>query len=90
MTTISDDLLAGLHGLGLRISSAALADLLGEADDLSPQDLLGALVAQLAGRVSLGWRFYSLLSIGALLADIALVALAARLFDREKLLTRWR
>ena len=46
MTTISDDLLAGLHALGLRISSDALADLLAKAaaDELSPQDLLGALV----------------------------------------------
>jgi len=52
--------------------------------------LLGALVAQLAGRVSLGWRFYFALALAALVADIALVALAARLFDREKLLTRWR
>jgi len=52
--------------------------------------LLGALVAQLAGRVSLGWRFYSALSLGALAADVVLLALAARLFDREKLLTRWR
>ncbi len=52
--------------------------------------LLGALVAQLAGRVSLGWRFYLVLSLAALAADVVLLALAARLFNREKLLTRWR
>ncbi len=52
--------------------------------------LLGALVAQLAGRVSLGARFYWTLALSALVADAVLLALAARLFDREKLLTRWR
>jgi ABC-2 type transport system permease protein len=52
--------------------------------------LLGGLVAQLAGRVSLGWGFYGLLAAGALVADVGLIALAARVFDRERLLTRWR
>ena len=52
--------------------------------------LLGALVGQLAGRISLGFRFYFALTLSALVADIVLIALAARLFDREKLLTRWR
>jgi ABC-2 type transport system permease protein len=52
--------------------------------------LLGALVAQLAGRISLGWTFYAALSVTTLVADVVLIALAARLFDREKLLTRWR
>jgi hypothetical protein len=52
--------------------------------------LLGALVAQLAGRISLGWTFYAALSVSTLVADVVLIALAARLFDREKLLTRWR
>ena len=52
--------------------------------------LLGGLVAQLAGRVALGMRFYLLLALGALLADALLLWLAARVFDRERLLTRWR
>jgi ABC-2 type transport system permease protein len=52
--------------------------------------LLGGLVAQLAGRVSLGWTFYWTLAVSALVADVLLIALAARVFDREKLLTRWR
>ena len=52
--------------------------------------LLGGLVAQLTGRVSLGWRFYGALAAAALVADVLLIALAARVFDREKLLTRWR
>ena len=44
-TTISDDLLDGLRALGLRLSSDALAELLGKADPRSPRDLLAALVA---------------------------------------------
>ena len=52
--------------------------------------LLGLLVVQLAGRISLGQWFYLSFAVGALVADIALIALAVRLFDREELLTRWR
>lgn len=52
--------------------------------------LLGLLVVQLAGRISLGHTFYLAFAAGALAADVALIALAVRLFDREALLTRWR
>ncbi len=52
--------------------------------------LLGLLVIQLAGGISLGPGFYLGFALGALVADVALIALAVRLFDREKLLTRWR
>ena len=52
--------------------------------------LLGLLVVQLAGRISLGPGFYLAFAGGALVADVALIALAVRLFDREALLTRWR
>jgi len=52
--------------------------------------LLGLLVVQLAGRIALGPRFYFSLALGVALADVALVALAVKLFDRERLLTRWR
>jgi ABC-type Na+ efflux pump permease subunit len=52
--------------------------------------LLGLLVVQLAGKIALGPRFYAVLALGALAADVLLVALAVRLFDRERLLTRWR
>ena len=52
--------------------------------------LLGLLVVQLAGRISLGPWFYLAFALGAALADVALIALAVRLFDREELLTRWR
>jgi len=52
--------------------------------------LLGLLVVQLAGRIALGPRFYGVLAVGVLLADILLVFAAVRLFDRERLLTDWR
>lgn len=52
--------------------------------------LLGLLVVQLAGRIALGPRFYGVLALGVLLADVALVFAAVRLFDRERLLTHWR
>jgi ABC-type Na+ efflux pump permease subunit len=52
--------------------------------------LLALLVFQLAGRIALGPRFYAAMAAGVALADVALIALAVRLFDRERLLTRWR
>jgi ABC-2 type transport system permease protein len=52
--------------------------------------LLGILVVQLAGRIALGPRFYLGLALGVAAADVALVAAAVRLFDRERLLSRWR
>jgi ABC-type Na+ efflux pump permease subunit len=52
--------------------------------------LVALLVFELAGRISLGPRFYLALAGGMAAADVALVALAIRLFDRERLLTRWR
>jgi len=50
--------------------------------------LLALLVFQLAGRIALGPRFYFALAAGVAAADVALIAIAVRLFDREKLLTR--
>lgn len=52
--------------------------------------LLGLLVVQLAGRIALGPRFYAALAAGVAAADVALVFLAVRVFDRERLLTSWR
>ena len=52
--------------------------------------LLGLLVVQLAGRIALGPRFYFALALGVAAADVALVFVAVRLFDRERLLTQWR
>ena len=52
--------------------------------------LLGLLVVQLAGRIALGPRFYVVLALGVAAADVALVFIAVRLFDRERLLTQWR
>jgi ABC-type Na+ efflux pump permease subunit len=52
--------------------------------------LLGLLVVQLAGRIALGPRFYLGLALGVAAADAALIFAAVKLFDRERLLTRWR
>jgi ABC-type Na+ efflux pump permease subunit len=52
--------------------------------------LLALLAFQLAGRISLGSGFYLGLSLGVAGADAALIAVAVRLFDRERLLTSWR
>lgn len=52
--------------------------------------LLGLLVVQLAGRIALGPRFYVAMALGVASADAVLVLIAVRLFDRERLLTRWR
>jgi len=52
--------------------------------------LLALLVFQLAGRISLGPRFYLGLAAGVAAADLVLIAAAVRLFDRERLLTKWR
>jgi ABC-type Na+ efflux pump permease subunit len=52
--------------------------------------LLGVVAVQLAGRISLGARFYGWLALGAAVADVVLISLAVKWFDREALLTRWR
>jgi ABC-type Na+ efflux pump permease subunit len=52
--------------------------------------LLGLLVMQLAGRIALGPRFYLGLATCVALLDVALIAVAVRTFDRERLLTHWR
>jgi len=52
--------------------------------------LLALLAFQLAGRISLGPRFYFALAAAVAAADVALIAAAVRLFDRERLLTKWR
>jgi len=52
--------------------------------------LLALLVVQLAGRIALGPRFYVVLAGGVALADVILIRVAVRLFDRERLLTDWR
>lgn len=48
--------------------------------------MLGALGAQLAGRVSLTWRFYVGFAVFVALLDVLMVYAASRAFHREKLL----
>jgi ABC-type Na+ efflux pump permease subunit len=52
--------------------------------------LLGLVVGQIAGRLSLGSRFYLWFALGTAASDALLVLLAVKWFDREALLTRWR
>ena len=52
--------------------------------------LLALVAFQLAGRIALGPRFYFALAAGVVVSDAALIAVASRLFDRERLLTSWR
>ena len=52
--------------------------------------LLGLVIAQLAGKVSLGLGFYFAFAVALVALDTVLVVVAARLFDRERMLTRWR
>jgi len=52
--------------------------------------LLGVVVGQLAGTLSVGPRFYFGLAVGAAAADVLLIFLAVKWFDRERLLTSWR
>jgi ABC-2 type transport system permease protein len=48
------------------------------------------LFAQVFGFIQLDVRYVLLLAVGVALADIGLLWLAVRLFDRETILTRWR
>ena len=50
----------------------------------------GLLFAQVFGVVLLDARLMLLVALAALLADLGLLWLAVRLFDREAILTRWR
>jgi ABC-2 type transport system permease protein len=52
--------------------------------------LLGLVVGQIAGRLSLGTRFYLWFALGTAACDLLLMLLAVKWFDREALLTRWR
>ena len=51
--------------------------------------LLGVMVAQLVGSVRLGMPFYLWFAVVLVLLDTVMVWVAARMFDRERMLTRW-
>jgi hypothetical protein len=51
--------------------------------------VLGLGVLQFAGVVFLGPLFDLMLAAGVTALDVALFALAVRLFDRERILSRW-
>lgn len=51
--------------------------------------IFGVLAAQFAGLLSLSGWAYPAVAVLTLAADLALLHLAVRLFDRDRLLTRW-
>jgi ABC-type Na+ efflux pump permease subunit len=51
--------------------------------------LLGLTAVQFTGFVFLGPAFYILLGLSIALADVALFAVAVRMFDRQRILSRW-
>jgi ABC-2 type transport system permease protein len=51
--------------------------------------LLGLTAVQFVGFVFLRAAFYVLLGVGLALADVALFAVAVRMFDRQRILSRW-
>jgi ABC-type Na+ efflux pump permease subunit len=57
---------------------------------MSVVPLIGLVVAQLFGRVDLDMSFYLGFALAVAVADLVLMLAASSLFDRERLLTRWR
>jgi ABC-2 type transport system permease protein len=51
--------------------------------------LLGLVGAQVAGTLRAGTRYYALLGLIVLVLDVILVWASVRVFDRERLMTRW-
>ena len=47
------------------------------------------VVLQVVGLLQLGPKIYGALALGAFVADWLMLRLAVKLFDRERLLTRW-
>lgn len=69
-----------------RVSDSRLAQSLA---GLVVMPFFGVVTLQFAGLLSLGPSAHAALAVGTLAADAALLALAVRLFDRDRLLTRW-
>lgn len=51
--------------------------------------LVGLTAGQVAGLLRGGVTYYALMGAAVLVADVALVFVAVRLFDRERLISRW-
>jgi ABC-2 type transport system permease protein len=72
--------------ISARVGDARLAQSLA---GLLVMPLFGALSLQFAGLLRFGPASYAGLGAAALAADAAMLKLAVRLFDRDRLLTRW-
>ncbi len=69
-----------------RVGEARLAQ---QLSALVVLPLMGLVAGQLAGWLRAGTAYYALQGAVVLLLDVALVAASIRLFDRERLVSRW-
>lgn len=84
--------LVALLGVGLAVLASARADDPRAAQQLGVLivlPLLGLLFAQATGLIYLGPGVVLAASLAAALVNVGLLAVAARLFEREAILTRW-
>jgi ABC-type Na+ efflux pump permease subunit len=72
--------------IGARVGDVRLAQSL---SGLVVMPIFGVLALQFAGLLTLGGWAYPTLAAVALLADVLLLRLAVKMFDRDRLLTRW-
>lgn len=85
--------LVALLGVGLAVLASTRADDPRAAQQLGALvvlPLLGLLFAQATGLIYLGPSVVLAASLAAALVNLGLLLLAARLFEREAILTRWR
>jgi hypothetical protein len=50
---------------------------------------VGLAAGQFAGWLKAGLGYYALIGVLVLLLDVVIVVVARRLFDRERLMSRW-
>ncbi|MFN7135698.1 MAG: ABC transporter permease, partial [Myxococcales bacterium] len=72
--------------ISARVGDSRLAQTL---SGLVVMPFAAVVVLQVVGLLQLGPGTYLGLAVGALAADVVMLRLAVRLFDRERLLTRW-
>jgi ABC-2 type transport system permease protein len=69
-----------------RVGEARLAQ---QLSALVVLPLMGLVAGQLAGWLRAGTGYYALQGVVVLLFDVGLVVASIRLFDRERLVSRW-
>jgi hypothetical protein len=84
--------LVALLGVGLAVLASARVDDPRAAQQIGAVlvlPIVGLLFGQATGAIYLGPGVVVLISLGAVVANLLLLALASRLFQRETILTRW-